>query len=95
MTDETSRRKLIGGYFAEEWAVEKALHLLDDFERFHVPTTVHSDALCDAAYIAGARAGFNAAASDDPTALDKLIQSRAGYLSALKESRAAQAQEGA
>lgn len=45
-------------------------------------------ALCDAAYVAGAQAGFDAAASGDPEALNKLITSRAGYLAVLKATRA-------
>lgn len=40
-------------------------------------------ALYDSAYIAGAKAGHNAAQSDDPEALNKLIATRAGYLKAL------------
>jgi Lar family restriction alleviation protein len=51
------------------------------------------DALCDAAYVAGAQAGFNAAASDDPDALSKLVASRSGYIEVLRASAPARAAE--
>lgn len=41
------------------------------------------DALYDSAYVAGAKAGHNAAQSDDPEALNKLIATRSGYLKVL------------
>ncbi|CAN7592877.1 hypothetical protein LJR039_004313 [Pseudorhodoferax sp. LjRoot39] len=51
------------------------------------------DALCDAAYVAGAQAGFNAAASDDPDALSKLVASRSGYIEVLRATAPARAAE--
>lgn len=32
LSDE-QKREMVAGYFAEDWAIENALHLLDDFER--------------------------------------------------------------
>lgn len=56
--------------------------------------TEREAALCDAAYVAGAQAGFNAAASPDPMALHKLLETRAGYLAVLKRTAANPTPEG-
>lgn len=67
---------------------EDAIILAFEKERVEIERSMRQDALCDAAYVAGAQAGFNAAASADPMALTKLLETRAGYLKALLQTRA-------
>lgn len=55
------------------------------------PSAAHvvADALADSQYLAGVSAGWNAANADDPnSALQKLHESRAGYLKPLSAARA-------
>lgn len=48
--------------------------------------TVH-DALCESSYLSGAKAGWNAAHMDDPiTAMQKIENSREGYMTGMREA---------
>ena len=54
-----------------------------------------ADAMADSQYLAGVSAGWNAANADDPNAaLQKLHESRAGYLKPLRAARALAASHG-
>lgn len=53
-----------------------------------------AEALQDSAYLAGAKAGWNAAQADNPNAAyERLVSSRAGHLKPLKDAKAGEADE--